>query len=362
MKTAAIITVHVGQNFGSNLQTIATSEVLKKLGYSPLVVNYIPNRVSRKSYWREAFKNPIRLCWRILHAPLFYKNLHIYEKYQSKYCKLTQPIYDSDDFSQKCPHADVYITGSDQVWNSKHNQGFNNRYFWDGIPDKAKKIAYASSLGVETLPKEEYTLVNKYLKGYHAISVRESSAKAIVESMGLKAEHLLDPTFMLDREQWKPFMSSRLIQEPYLLVYVPYNIVDKNALYKKAKDIAESKGLKVVTFSWDYQKESLADKTMRFANPGDFLSLMYNADYVITNSFHGTAFSINLNKQFCVYMPSGFGTRITSILSLCNLENRLINNNSDSNIVSEYIDYNPVNSILAKERKAAYQFLEEALA
>ena len=362
MKIAAIITVHVGHNFGSNLQTIATSEVLKNLGYSPLVVNYIPSRVSRKSYWQEAFKNPIKLCWRILHAPLFYKNLKIYENYQSKYCKLTQPIYDNDDFSQKCPQTDVYITGSDQVWNSKHNQGFNNRYFWDGVTDKAKKIAYASSFGVEMLPENEYALVSRYLKGYHAISVREYSAKAIVESMGLKAEHLLDPTFMLDKEQWKSFMSPKLIQEPYLLVYVPYNVVDRVGLYQKAKDIAKRKSLKVVTFSWDYKKEFLADITIRFANPGDFLSLMYHADYVITNSFHGTAFSINFNKQFCVYMPSGFGTRITSILSLCNLEHRLINNNSESHIVNEYIDYDSVNDILAKERETAYQFLEEALA
>ena len=361
MKTAAIITIHVGQNFGSNLQTIATCEVIKRLGYQPIVVNYIPKRVARNSYWREAIKNPVKLFWRIINAPLFYKNLHIYEEYQERFCKLTKPIYDDDDFETSCPKADVYITGSDQVWNSIHNQGFNERYFWGGIPAHLCKIAYASSFGVEQLPEVEYAMVKKYLAEYHSISVREMSAKRIVESMGFTAEHLLDPTFMISKEDWMPFMSSRLIEEPYLLVYVPYNIKDKADIYATARMVANKLSLKIVTFSWNYSKERMADKTMKFMNPGDFLSLMYYSDYVITNSFHGTAFSVNLNKQFGVYLPSGFGTRIESILSLCNLEERLIRNCKDLDRIYKQIDYDSVNTILDAERLKAINFLKEAL-
>ena len=362
MKTIAIITIHVGQNFGSNLQTIATSEIIKGLGYHPLIVNYIPRRVARKYYWLDAFKNPLKLCWRVINAPLFYRNLHIYEKYQEKYCDLTEPIYDEDDFARSCPKADIFMTGSDQVWNSNHNQGFNNRYFWDGLSKESRKIAYASSFGTDNLPDDEYEMVKRYLEGYRSISVRELSAKTIVESMGLKAEHLLDPTFMLDKSEWVRFMSPRIVNEPYLLVYVPYNIVDKGALYKTARTIASNQGLKVVTFSWNYRNDNYADRTIKFANPGDFLSLMYYADYVITNSFHGTAFSINLNKQFSVYMPSGFGTRITSILSLCKLEDRLIKNQEDVEHNCNMIDYSETNDILVKERYKALGFLKKALA
>lgn len=361
MKTAAVITIHIGQNFGSNLQTIATSEVIKKLGYRPLIVNYIPQRVSRRSYWKDAIKNPIKFCWRIINAPLFYKNLRIYESYQAKYCELTWPIYDEDNFLNSCPKADIYITGSDQVWNSKHNQGFNRRYFWAGLPSECLKISYASSFGVENLSREEYQIVKEYLSGYKDISVREHSAKTIIESMGFKAEHLLDPTFMLSRQEWTSFMSQRIVKERYLLVYVPYNIVDKNDLYTTARIISNKLNLKVVTFSWGYNKEKLADKTVKFANPGDFLSLIYYADYVITNSFHGTAFSINLNKQFSVYMPSGFGTRIDSILSLCKLQNRLVSKEFDSQVLSEPINYDCVNTILEGERSKALIFLKRAL-
>ena len=359
MKTAAIITVHVGQNFGSNLQTIATCEILKKLGYSPLVVNYIPKRVSRKNYWRDAFKNPVKLCWRVLHAPLFYKNLHIYEKYQSRYCKLTQPIYDSDDFSQKCPQSDVYITGSDQVWNSEHNQGLNKRYYFDGV--QGKKVAYASSFGVEILPSGEYEEVKKMLGEYSAISVREDSARTIVNSMGYEATHLLDPTFMLNKNEWIKYASKPIVRDPYLLMYTPYNIVDNNKLYDTARRIAKEKKLQIVTFSWNIKSNPLADKTIKWASPGDFLSLMYNADFVLTNSFHGTAFSINLNKPFLVYMPSGFRTRIKSILSLAKLDHRLMTGDEEEIPHNELIDYTATNEILDLERIKAIDFLKKAL-
>ena len=359
MKIAAILTVHVGQNFGSNLQTIATCDVIKNLGFHPIVVNYIPKRVARNSYWRGAIKNPIKLFWRILNAPLFYRNLHIYENYLARYCDLTSPIYDEDNFGKICPQADIYITGSDQVWNSQHNQGFNPRYYFDGIV--AKKVAYASSFGVSKLPEQEYEDVKKLLKAYSFISVREKSGQEIVESMGYQAEHLLDPTFMLDAKEWEKYSSKRILNEPYILVYIPYNIADKELIYKSIRRISEKKNLKVVTFSWGWMKDKYADITIRFANPGDFLSLMLHADYVITNSFHGTAFSINLNKQFWVYMPTDFSTRISSILDLCGLRGRLLDQLITDEQVDNNVDYEPVNEILNSERRKSIDFLTKAI-
>ena len=107
----------------------------------------------------------------------------------------------------------------------------------------------------------------------------------------------------------------------------------------------------------------MADKTIFFANPGDFLSLIYYADFVVTNSFHGTAFSITMNKPFFVYLSSKFGTRILSILNLCSLQNRLLKADeiiSDKKINST-LDYMSVNDLLDKEREKTYLFLNEAL-
>ena len=125
--------------------------------------------------------------------------------------------------------------------------------------------------------------------------------------------------------------------------------------------IAKKEKLKIITFSWNYFKDKYADKTMRFCNPGDFLSLMYYADYVITNSFHGTAFSINLNKQFWVYMPSGYGTRITSIIELCGLEVRVLDREIEDKQILDKINYDNVNFILEQERNKVIEFLKKSL-
>lgn len=359
IKTVAFITIHIGSNFGSNLQTIATSEILKTIGCKPLLINYVYKRVTKSYYWKTAFKNPLRFIWRLLSAPVFYRNHMIYDGFLANYCNISTPIYDSDDFVSKCPQADIYMTGSDQVWNSIHNQGLNKRYYFEGI--NAKKIAFASSFGVEELPAQEYSEVKRLLSLYSSISVRESSGKKIVESMGYQAEHLLDPTFMLNRYEWEKYMSERIIKEHYILVYIPYNIIDKQGIYESVRFIAKKKNLKVVTFSWDFRNDKYADETIKFADPGDFLSLMKFADYVITNSFHGTAFSINLNKQFWVYMPSGFSTRILSILEKCSLDDRVLNNKITEKQIDDTIDYEPVNVILESERQKAVEFLKKAI-
>lgn len=359
MKKISFITVHVGSNFGSILQAIATSQLLKSIGYRVELINYIPERVSFHYYMKGALSNVKRFIWRLFNLPVFFVNRKVYDDFLRKNCNVSSPIYSKDDFNSKCPKADVYLTGSDQVWNSKHNQGLDTHYYFGGVD--GVKIAYASSFGTTKLPDDEYEQVKCLLKEYKAISVREKSAVNILSTMGYEAAQVLDPTFMLDRNKWKQFMSDRLVKEPYILMYLPYNIVDKNIIYKTARKISQKHNLKVITFSWDYFTDGYADKTMRFCNPGDFLSLMYYAEYIITNSFHGTAFSINLNKQFWVYMPSGFGTRIKSIVDLCDLNNRLLENEIDDYRIDENIDYEPVNLILERERKKAIDFLKKSI-
>ena len=361
MKKISFITVHVGFNFGSILQTIATFKILQDLGFSPMVVNYIPPRCTWKYYF--SFSNLIRFFKNLIRFPIQLFNTHIYQSFLKKHVDLSCPIYSEDNFAEACPRADIYLTGSDQVWNSKHNQGLDKHYYFDGFPTAAKKIAYSSSIGRDSIDETEFFEVKRMLSSYHAISVREANAKELIESMGYEAEHVLDPTFMLNREMWKSYMSKRLIKDKYLLVYAPYDVRNKDIVYKSAHQIAQQKHLKVVTFSWGLTSEKLADKTIIFANPGDFLSLMYYADYVITTSFHGTAFSINLNKQFSVYFPTGFSARIKSVLALCRLEDRILEPNEilRTDKADVKINYIEVNSILNTEREKALRFLEKAL-
>ena len=365
MKKIAFITIHVGSNFGSVLQTIATSETLKRLGYEPLCVNYNPPRVTYKRFWSlgnvNILKKSLRLFWKLYALPERLLNRRAYQGYLGKYVKLSSPIYAEDNFAEKCPKADVYMTGSDQVWNMKHNEGLDTHYFFDGV--KGKKISFASSVGYTDLINGGKDALKKYLADYSSLSVREDSAVELLASLGLRAEQLLDPVFMLNETEWKDYTKpERIVKEPYLLVYAPYNTVDKGLIFRHARRIADKEGLKVVTFSWMYFRDKDADISMRFAGPGDFLNLMMNAEYVITNSFHGTAFSINLKKCFWVFLPSGFTTRITSVLTRFGLNDRLIE--GEAPVGWDYkqpVDAVHVDEVLSEERARSVDYLKRAI-
>lgn len=352
----AFITIHIGINVGSNLQAIATSEVLKKAGHDPILINYIPDRVTYKRFWSNAKQSPKNFMIGVFDFMRFHFLKKKFATFQKKYCQITHPIYSHDNFAKALTDADIYLTGSDQVWNFKHNEGYDGHYFFDGI--EGRKVAYASSIGMDTLTETESLQLRQALSQYEKISVREDKAVSLLKEIDIESVQLMDPTLMLNREQWSKFITKQIIKEPYMLVYLPYNISDIEEIYKTVRKIARRKSIKVVTFSWTYRPIKYADKTIYYASPGDFLSLMYYADYVVTNSFHGTAFSINLNKQFWVYAPSKYSSRVGSIIRLLGLDNRLIDEEIDDKSVDNIIDYSLVNQLLDKERERAMEFLK----
>lgn len=358
-KKVAFITIHVGYNFGSVLQTIATDRVLREGGAEPICVNYIPPRVTERRYWEDGNTSLSRMVRRLLYYPIHIYSKHKYSRYLAKHCFVSKPIYKGDCFVDTCPKADIYISGSDQIWNYKHNEGIDGHYFFEGI--QGEKIAFASSIGTTELPQDYKEYMVRALRSYKTLSVRESSAVTILSELGIKSEQLIDPTLMIDKTIWPQYASKRLVKDPYIFVYLPYNVSNKGMVYSTVRKISDRRRLKIVTFSWDYRKDKMADKTITFADPGDILSLFIYADYVVTNSFHGTAFSINLNKQFWVYMPSHFSTRLLSLIELCGLNDRMLNGVIEDNDVRSKIDFTNTNRVLGKEREKAKSFIIKAL-
>lgn len=358
-KNAAIITVHVGPNFGSNLQTIATTVFLKTIGIEPYVLNYIPPRVTYKRYFNNGMKNIKALLSSFYYLPNKLLNDCIYSHFLHKHCKITKAAYNYNDLLKVCPQVDYFITGSDQVWNTVWNEGVDEMYFWSGVD--GKKIAFASSFGNTELTENQKKIIVRLLSPYTAISVREDNAVSFLKELGISATQLLDPTFMINREEWRQFASKKTVGVPYILVYLPYSIAEKSLIYDTVRLLSKKKGLKIITFSTDYSYEKMADKTLHYASPGDFLSLMLNAEYVVTNSFHGTAFSINLNKQFWVYLPSRFSQRVKSIIDLCGLQDRILDSIINEDQIEKIIDYGRINVILENEREKSRQFMKKSL-
>lgn len=362
MLKAVIVTIHSVINFGSVLQTYASERILRRENLEVNILNYIPRRVTYRQFLKRQLAKPWRIPLIPLSLSVFIINKHIYNGFLKKYCHLTKPYYSLDEIRKDIPQAEFYITGSDQVWNSTHNGGLDEIYYYTFLPSECRVFSLSSSFGKESLPIEESEKVRIFLSRYNYISVREQSAKILLESLGFRnVEHLLDPTMLLERQEWYKLIDCRIIKEPYLIVFIPYNTISKEIIYGSARKIAQSKGLKIVTFSWNIIPERLADKTIFFAKPECFLSLMYYADCIITNSFHGTAFAINFNRQLWVYEPSSFSTRLIDLLELTGLKHRLLSDVIEDEMIEEPMEYVPVNEILALERKKAMLYIEKAL-
>jgi hypothetical protein len=362
----AIITLHRVFNYGSVLQAYATQKVIESLGHEAEVIDYITeqrtNRIlflSVPDFIKKDFLH--KYTYTMLKSISVLMKKASFGRFINQNIKLTKQKYiTAQDLKKDPPAADVYVTGSDQVWNSQYNKGIDKGFFLEFAPDKCKKIAFVSSFGKGELSPEESGETKRLIHRYNAISVREDTALEILEGLEYSnAVCLIDPTLQIEREHWFELAAKRLVKEKYLLLMLLYN--EDNGAAEYAQKIAQQRGLKVVKISWEYKKPSGVDLLMTHRSPQEFLSLFQHAEFVVTNSFHGLAFCLNMNKQFIVVPRNEFNTRIESLLRLVHLEDRMISEVSQLTVVNKLIKYDTVNSILDDERQRAKLFLSEAL-
>lgn len=189
--------------------------------------------------------------------------------------------------------------------------------------------------------------------------MRELSGVEIVDKLGIEnSTNVLDPTLLLSGEDWRKISSRKFTKDRYILIY---NLNRNPRIDAYAKELSIKTGLEVRYLS--YQLHEFYKNGKMFCNPPveDFLALIDGADYVITDSFHATAFSLNFNKEFVIVYPGKYSTRLQSILEILGLTNRVAKNERDLSIVESKIDYNRVNEILAAERKRSLLWLSNAL-
>jgi len=363
----SIVTLHRLFNYGSVLQAYSTQKIFENEGCTAEIVDYVtPQRTAKRLLCinkkgiskKEQIKNLLILPLRF---GSFLLKRQKFGKFLKKYCNVTKHKYiTAEDIIANPPIADIYITGSDQVWNSKYNEGVDKGFFLEYMPPNKKAIAFVSSFGKRQLDENELELTKEYLKKYSHLSVREDSAAKILSELGYSSEWLIDPTLQIDKSEWHKIASKRLIKEKYLILMLLYN--EDNGATEYARKIADQKGLKLVKISWELIRPRLVDKLMTHRSPQDFLSLFYYADFVVTNSFHGTAFSINFNRNFIVVPRKEFNSRIESLLRLTNLTERLVFSEEEALSVSaEKINYDNVNSILEQERERAEKFVKKSI-
>ncbi len=363
MKTIHIITLQNVANYGSVLQALATQELFKHLGLDVKFYNYkrkesisIFSKIGhfvKTQGLKGLFKS---LLW----FPSWIRENSIFPSFLGKYLNtIPQIVCESEDFRKLKLDADIYCTGSDQTWNSGWNNGILPPLFLDFAPANKPKIAYAASFGKSSLDENEKAQTKELLSKYSFISVRENSAVDICNDLGIKAYQVVDPTLQMTSDYWRTF-SKPVKYKGYCLLY---QLNSNKAFDKFAVEFCKCKGLRLVRFCHRLDKMFLpADIHLPMPQVEDFISYIDQADFVLTDSFHCSAFSSNLNKQFFSFYPE-YGGRIKSLLDLLHLENRHI---TDLNAIDHYenmanIDFTEVNKILDYERNKTVELLKNAL-
>lgn len=370
MKKIDVITLHRVKNYGSALQTYATQKIIKRLGYDCEIIDYYRKGQKESEVLEYAIngshifkKNMItRQMGKIFLGASIKKQIKIYNDFYSKNVKLTKKKYYSlEELKNDVPEADVYCTGSDQVWNSDWNKGIDKAFFLDFVPNGKRKVAYAASFGKEQLDNFEIDETKQLLSKYDCIGVRESSAKRIIEDLNIskKVEHVLDPTLLCSKEDWMELKVDIPHKDKYILVY---QLNSRNKKFDRyVKELSKYKKLPIIRVSnVGYQKYKYG-KFVNCPTVEEFISYFINASYIVTDSFHATAYAINLNKQFIDIFPPKFGTRLQSILDLTNLQSRKVIDFNNFELIDEKIDYAKVNEILESEREKSLNFLKNAI-
>lgn len=350
------ITMHRVDNYGAVLQTYALSKTLIDKGFEPYVIDYVPERCKltyqlktvrsdrNKSLFHKVFyivvSAPIRLF-------IFYR----FNSFIKRYVQLTNKKYKTlQELKQIGGKFDIYMTGSDQVWNSGFSGEIDPAFLLGFVDKNMKKVSYAASFGKSSLAKEEKPKMKEYLSQYSYVTVRENEGVEILEDLGLEGKQVLDPTLLLNREQWSEIAGKPILEEKYVLIY---QLNPNKEVIECAKKLAEKYGLKIVKFGRDIKKQEGVNINFAFSKPENFVNLILNAQFVVTDSFHGTAFSLNLNTQVYVVYPPKFSGRLQSILELTNLTNRIYKGKIDL----EEIDFVKVNKIFDKCREESLKIL-----
>lgn len=317
-----IITIHSVYNYGAMLQAFSLSNYLNDKGFLVEVIDYRPYYLCRnyEFYLKDLFLDPRNALGVLKQSILKRPQFLLFHKFLKEEIPLSKKRYNS--FSALSDHDyGTLITGSDQIWNP-FITGWDESYLLAFDKVKTKKIAYSSSFGAADIPQEWSVKVKAALNSYSKLGVREQSGCQIVNELLPEKEVnlVLDPVFLLSSEYWKEFACDSLTpKQKYLLVY-SLEVNDK--IIKYAKNIAQEHDLIIVTIHPFKSKYNFSDISINKAGPKEFISLIDNAEFVVTNSFHGTAFSILLDKKFSCVLHSKTGTRMSSLMERIGLKSK----------------------------------------
>lgn len=333
MKTIGIITIHKIYNYGSAFQAYALQHVCEEMGFKVEIIDYkFPNEFhADNKYKTQGDTQPNEPKWiKLLFAKALMRQHKGIDAFVKSYQHLSSKAFSSpDELKAQAPAYDVYITGSDQLWNPRFCNG-DPAFMLHFAPDNALKISYAASIGANAIPDELNLRYKELLSRYAHIAVRENSGKQIIKDItGKYADVVLDPTLLLNKDEWNRIAApKRQFNKNYILCYyLNYTFNSFPYVDQLADYMQKQTGYEIVRVSRPPHQLFIPHTHFRVgATPEEFLALVRDAEMVLTTSFHGTAFAVNYGKSVFTVVKdrNASDSRQVSLMENLGLEKQIL--------------------------------------
>ncbi len=361
-KKIGIINHWMVNNYGALFLAYAIEKGINKLGYNNVeTITYLPDEVQMP--WKLSMAKKVGLLTYLLRLGYFMVFILPREKsFANMRSKMntSKENYNDKTIALIADHYDKIVIGGDQLWNCKINY-YNENNFLPFVHDKKKKVVYAASIAQDNIREDLVNRFKELTEDFSYITTREQRATEIIEEItNLKAPRVADPAFLLTAREWEMLAEKDdCIIDKYIFVY---QVQSDTELINFAKKLSENKKLKIVYCPFPLKKQ-IKCKRHPYMAPEKWLWYVKNADYVVTDAFHGTVFSIIFNRPFFSQISNygkDTGSRITNLLNVFSLESRLlVNGNCD--FIDGVIDFKKVNNKINEEREFSMQHLNKML-
>lgn len=366
MARIGILTYHSGYNYGACLQAYALQSTLKKLGYDSEVINFETDEfvASREmfSHHPTRKKEFVKIITRLPYWNSLHKRQAMFDNFTSNVLIATPRFKTEDEVVAHADDYDCIICGSDQIWNlsKDHDAPAANPLFFLNFPKKQRRVAYAASFAkwVKEAPMHEDEFM-PWIKLFDSISVREQDGVDYLRSRDIKCELTLDPTILLDSSDYEQIACEKLIEKKYIAMF-GWNT--NSDLILAAKHVSQQLGLPVYNIVPPPRGMFCGIPRKLDVGPCEFLSIIKNAEFVVTNSFHGTAFSTTFEKPYVSIITGEPDTRMFSLLNQLGLSDHLVTKDQVNLDAIYKTDFGKVNEKKVLLRQSSFEYLKHSLA
>lgn len=365
MKKIAIMTFHRPLNYGAALQAVATYIIFEKTNFKPLLIDYRHPRIekSRRVFdldkKNSLYQNTKNIIKGILRFRTENNRKNRFDSFVLENSLMSEACADDAQLVEATKNCDLLLVGSDLVWNWDLDKDLNNAFFltFYGKSDKLK-CSYASSIGTNEIPEEYREKYKKYLQSFDYISVREKTAKNILEKIsGKQIKVVLDPTLMVEEKEWEKLEKWVKVPEKYVVCYILEFTPNVIEIIRKVEEYYQ---LPVIYFTRDNVYGAYGVSMYKYG-PAEFLFILHHAEFILTNSFHGTVFAMLYNRNFATIPHSTRGSRMRDLLMELQMSERLIRDEQGFNSLVKNginVDYSNFEGNLERLRKESMEYIE----